>query len=171
MLPRRAIILNADVSTVRRIVFGQNPRRTTVRIAVLAVVCIVTFGWVLLPVRADGDSMLPTYASGKLTLVNRLSYVRSSPQRGDIVAIRLAGPRVVYIKRIIGLPGERLSVEEGQVRIDGSPLVEPYVRHQGPWSVDEVTLGAHEYFVVGDNRGTSVFGRVEAERILGRLVF
>jgi signal peptidase I len=159
------------VSTIRRIVFGQNPRRTTVRIAVLAVVCIITFGWILLPVRADGDSMLPTYASGKLTLVNRMAYVRSSPHRGDIVAIRLAGPSVVYIKRVIGLPGERFSVEEGQVLINGRPLVEPYVRHHRPWSVAEVTLGAHEYFVVGDNRGTSDFGSVETERILGRLVF
>lgn len=159
------------MSTARRIVFGQNPRRTTVRIAVLAVVCIVTFGWILLPVRADGDSMLPTYASGKLTLVNRLAYVRSSPRRGDIVAIRLAGPRVVYIKRIVGLPGERLSMEEGQVLINGTPLVEPYVRHQHAWNFEEVTLGANEYFVAGDNRVTSDQGRVEAERILGRLVF
>lgn len=159
------------MSTARRIIFGPNPRRTTVRIAVLALVCIVVFGWVLLPVRADGDSMLPTYASGRLTLVNRMAYIRSSPRRGDIVAIRLAGPRVVYIKRVVGLPGERLSVEDGQVLIDGSPLLEPYVRHQHEWNFEEVTLGAHEFFVVGDNRGTSTFGRVEAERILGRLVF
>jgi signal peptidase I len=159
------------VSTARRIIFGRNPRRTTVRIVVLAAVCVVTFGWVLLPVRADGDSMLPTFASGKLSLVNRLAYVSSKPRRGDIVAIRLAGPSVVYIKRIIGLPGERLLVDEGQIHINGVPLVEPYVRHQRMWSVEEVTLGADEYFVVGDNRGVSDAGTIEAERILGRLVF
>ena len=159
------------MSTARRIIFGRNPRRTTIRIVVLAAVCVVTFGWVLLPVRADGDSMLPTYVSGKLSLVNRLAYVGSKPQRGDIVAIRLAGPSVVYIKRIVGLPGERLSVDEGQIHIDGIPLVEPYVRHQRAWTQEEKTLGAGEYFVAGDNRGVSDAGIVGAERILGRLLF
>jgi signal peptidase I len=159
------------VSTVRRIIFGENPRRTTVRIVVLAAVSAITFGWVLMPVRADGDSMLPTYYSGNLTLVYRMAYVSASPQRGDIVAIRLAGPRVVYIKRVIALPGERLAVTEGDVLINGVALVEPYVRHQRPWNVEEVTLGLREYFVVGDNRGTSDYGRVDADRILGRLVF
>jgi signal peptidase I len=159
------------VSSVRRVIFGPNPRRTTVRILVLAAVSIITFRWILLPVRADGDSMLPTYSTGKLTLVNRLAYLGSRPARGDIVAIKLAGPHVVYIKRIVGLPGERLSVREGQVYINDVPLAEPYVRHQRAWNLDEVMLGEAEYFVAGDNRGTSDTGRVEASRILGTLLY
>jgi signal peptidase I len=159
------------VSKVRRVIFGANPRRTTVRILVLAAVSFITFRWILMPVRADGDSMLPTYYSGNLTLVNRMAYVNSPPKRGDVVAIRLAGPRVVYIKRIIALPGERIAVADGEVLINGAPLVEPYVRHGRSWNFEEVTLGPDEYFVVGDNRGTSDFGRVEADRIIGRLLF
>ena len=160
------------MSCARRLIFGRNPRRTTVRILVLAAVSAITFTWVLIPVRADGDSMLPTYSSGRLTLVNRMAYVRSRPRRGDIVAIRLAGPSVVYIKRVIGLPGERLAVLDGQVLINGEPLLEPYVRHQRRlWQLDELTLGPDEYYVVGDNRGASDFGAVAAARILGRLVF
>ena len=120
--------------------------------------------------------MLPTYASGKLTLVNRMAYLGHTPRRGDIVAIRLAGPRVVYIKRIVGLPGERVAVKDGQVYINGMPLAEPYVRHQRAWDADEVTVGNNEYFVAGDNRsmteyGATDYGRVESDRILGRLVF
>ena len=159
------------MGTVRRLVFGSNPRRTTVRIGVLTLICVVLFGWVLLPVRADGDSMLPTYASGGFTLVNRMAYVSTKPRRGDIVAIRLAGPRVVYIKRILGLPGERFAVGDGRVFINDAALDEPYVRHQHSWNVEEVTLGPAEYFVAGDNRGTSDYGRVDAARILGRLMF
>lgn len=159
------------MSNVRRVIFGPNPRRTTIRILVLAGASIITFGWIFLPVRTDGDSMLPTYNTGKLTLVNRLAYLGSRPERGDIVAIKLAGPNVVYIKRVVGLPGERLSVDEGQIYINGVPLPEPYVRHQKPWTLEELILDESEYFVVGDNRGTSAFGRVEASRILGRLLF
>jgi signal peptidase I len=138
---------------------------------VLAGASIIAFGWIFLPVRTDGDSMLPTYNTGKLTLVNRLAYLGSGPDRGDIVAIKLAGPNVVYIKRIVGLPGERLSVDDGQIHINGVPLPEPYVCQQKPWTLEELILGESEYFVVGDNRWTSAFGRVEANRILGRLVF
>ena len=61
------------MNLTRRIVFGQNPRRTAVRVLVLATVSVVTFRWVLLPIRAEGISMLPTYQSGSLNFVNRLA--------------------------------------------------------------------------------------------------
>jgi signal peptidase I len=91
------------------------------------------------------------------------------------VAIRLAGPHVVYIKRVIGLPGERLKIVQGQVYINDSALVEPYVRDRRPWEVPEITLTGSEYYVIGDNRGMRAsdhdFGRVNAQRILGGIVF
>lgn len=145
------------------------------RIAVLVLISFVVFRWVLLPVRAEGISMEPTYRSGSFRLVNRLAYSTSPPDRGDIVAIRLAGTRVVYVKRVIGLPGERLAILDGQVTIDGVPLDEPYVRSRHPWSYPEVVIGPDEYFVVGDNRGMNLrdhaLGRVDASRIVGRVVF
>lgn len=163
------------MSLARRVVFGANPRRTAVRIAVLAAISFVVFRWVLIPVRTQGISMLPTFRSGTLHFVNRLAYAQHSPARGDVVAIRLAGPHVVYVKRIIGLPGERLGIVQGQVYINGTPLAEPYVRNRYPWEVPALTLSNAEYYVIGDNRGMRAsdhdFGRVEAGRILGRLVF
>jgi signal peptidase I len=163
------------VNLTRRIVFGQNPRRTAVRVLVLATVSFVTFRWVLLPIRAEGISMIPTYQSGSLNFVNRLAYFQRKPSRGDIVAIRLAGPHVVYVKRILALPGERVSISEGQVYVNGVPLSEPYVRNRSAWNVAEVTLTAREYYVVGDNRGMRSadhdFGRVDASRIIGRVLF
>lgn len=163
------------MTLTRRILFGSNPRRTSVRVLVLVVISFVLFTWVLLPVRAEGISMQPTYESGSFRLVNRLSFLGDGPQRGDIIAIRLAGERVVYVKRVIGLPGERLEIVDGQVLINGTPLDEPYVRNRKPWTLAEVTMAPDEYFVVGDNRGMNLrdhtMGRVDASRIIGRVVF
>ena len=163
------------MNLTRRLIFGRNPRRTAVRVLVLASISFVTFRWVLIPMRAEGISMLPTYRSGSLNLVNRLAYLNQKPSRGDIVAIKLAGPHVLYVKRIIALPGERISLTEGQVYVNGAPLIEPYVRNRSPWDVPEVTLTSREYFVIGDNRGMRAtdhdFGRVDVSRIVGRIVF
>lgn len=163
------------MSRTSRIVFGRNPRRTAVRVLVLASVSFVVFRWMLIPIRTEGISMLPTYHSDTFNVVNRLAYAYSSPARGDVVAIRLAGPRVVYVKRIVGLPGERIGIVEGEVEINGAVFSEPYVRHRRPWDIPAVSLGPREYFVIGDNRGMAPadhdFGRVEANRILGKLVF
>ena len=155
--------------------FGRYPRRTLVRVLVLASVSFVLFRWVLIPIRAEGISMQPTYESGSLNLVNRFAYLSHKPSRGDIVGIKLAGPHVLYVKRIIGLPGERISIVRGQVYINGAPLLEPYVRNRSPWDKSEVTLTSREYFVIGDNRGMRAsdhdFGRVDVSRIVGRVIF
>lgn len=145
------------------------------RVVVLATLSFIIFKWVLLPIRAEGISMEPTYQSGSLNLVNRLAYRYRKPERGDIVGIRLAGPHLIYVKRIIGLPGEHLAIEHGQVYINGAPLNEPYVKNRRGWDVPEVTLTPREYFVIGDNRGMRAadhsFGRVDVSRILGRVIF
>jgi len=163
------------VSQTRRIVFGRNPRRTLVRIVVLTVVCFVTFGWWLTPIRVRGISMEPTYQDSTFNLVNRMLYRVRIPARGDVVAIRLAGPHVLYVKRIIGLPSDRVAIVDGIVEINGAPLAEPYVNQRQPWDYAEVTVGPREYFVIGDNRSMQMrdhdFGRVDARRILGKLLF
>lgn len=163
------------MNLTRRIVFGRDPRRTLVRVLVLASLSFIIFKWVLIPIRAEGISMEPTYRSGSLNLVNRLAYRYRKPVRGDIVAIKLAGPHVLYVKRIIGLPGESISIAQGQVYINGVPLNEPYVRNRRPWDKPAVTLTAREDFVIGDNRGMRRedhdFGRVDVSRILGRVIY
>jgi signal peptidase I len=163
------------LSAIKRLVFGDNPRRTAVRVLVLATVSVVTLRWLLIPIHTEGSSMLPTYAPDRLNFVNRLAYIARQPTRGEVVAIQMAGPHVLYVKRVIGLPGERVAVRDGTVLINGTPLVEPYVKHRRPWDVQEVTLGPREYFLIGDNRGMSAgehdFGRADIDRILGKVVF
>ena len=133
------------------------------------------FGWVLTPIRVRGISMQPTYHDGALNLVNRVVFRIRAPARGDVVAIRLAGPSILYVKRIIALPSERVAIIGGVIEINGLPLAETYVKERQAWDVAEVTVGPREYFVIGDNRGMRVgdhdFGRVDTRRILGKLVF
>ncbi len=133
------------MSLTRRLLFGSHPRRTAVRIALLASVSFVTFGWILIPMRADGISMLPAYRSGSLHLVNRFAFAAHRPRRGDVIAIRLAGPHVLFVKRVVALPGEQLEIVDGQVYVNGSPLSEPYVRNRRPWNIPAVTLSSREY--------------------------
>src|SRR5258706_13515393 len=105
----------------------------------------------------------------------RLAYVFRRPARFDVVAIRMAGPSVLYVKRIVGLPGERVEIVMGTVTINGAPLVEPTVLYRLPWNMDGITLAADEYFVVGDNRSMRMedhdFGRASRNRIVGKLLF
>src|SRR5579863_8844781 len=101
---------------------GRHPRRTLVRICVLVAVCSLVFGFALRPVRVDGISMLPTYQDGSINFCNRLAYLWHEPRRGDVVTVRLAGLRVMYMKRIVGLPGETISFSHGRILINGVPL-------------------------------------------------
>ena len=119
--------------------------------------------------------MLPTYRDGGLYFVNRLAYLVREPRRGDVVAIRLAGPHVLFVKRILGLPGERVRIDGGIVHVDEKPIDEPYVIHRAAWIMRERRLGDREYFVVGDNRGMRIeqheLGAVDRDRIVGRMLW
>ncbi len=145
------------------------------RAVVTITLALVFVRWILVPVRGVGISMSPTMGDGELVFVNALAYRVRAPRRGDIVAVRLAGRSVVYVKRVVGLPGERLKIDHGIVHVDDRPLDEPYVRFRLPWSLDPVALAPGQYFVVGDNRGMPMalhdLGRVQRERLMGVVVF
>lgn len=154
---------------------GRNPRAALIRSAALVGCAVVVFGWMLVPLRLSGISMLPTYTDGAFNFANRAAYWFRQPARGDVVAIRMAGASAVYVKRIVGLPGERIEIVEGTVTVDGQPLVEPTVTRRASWNLAPVTLGADEFFVAGDNRSMRIehhdLGRVRRSRIIGTLLF
>lgn len=161
--------------TLPRWIGGANPRRTLIRVLVLVTLSYIVFTYVLMPVRGLGISMEPTIDSGDLIFINRLAYRLREPERGDIVAVRLAGRSVVYVKRLIGLPGERLKIEAGAISIDGTYLNEPYARKRDDWWLQEVTLGADDYFGVGDNRSMRMenhdMGTTPRARLIGPKAF
>ena len=156
-------------------IVGRNPRATLVRSAVLIGLATVVFGWILVPLRLSGISMLPTYEGGTLNFANRASYWTREPARGDVVAIRMAGPHAFYVKRIVGMPGERVEIVAGTVRVNEEVLLEPTVVRRAPWNMAPVDLAPGEFFVVGDNRSMKIenhdLGRVSRRRIVGKLLF
>jgi len=159
---------------LQTVLIGRNPRRTLLRSCLLVIFCLLISRFVLLPIRVEGASMLPTYKENGINLLNRLAYVWSLPKRGDVVGIRLAGPHIMFMKRIIGLPGETVAFHEGHAIIDGVVLDEPYVKRPCDWERAPVILGPDEYFFVGDNRSMPqvdhTFGRGQRERIIGKIL-
>lgn len=112
----------------------------------------------------DGNSMYPTLEDGDNLIVEKLSYRFGEPQRFDIIVFPY-DDHTYYIKRIIGLPGETVQIdEEGNIYIDGEILEEDYgaevISNPGR-AAQPVQLGEDEYFVMGDNRNNSKDSRTE----------
>ncbi len=107
-------------------------------------------------VQVDGVSMLPTVHTGELLFVDTLSYRLHAPRRGDIIILHPpVDTQENYIKRVIGLPGDRVQVEKGTVYIDGAALSEPYLHLPGHYNWGPARVPAGDYFVLGDNRDVS----------------
>lgn len=161
---------------LRIAVIGRNPKRTAIRALILAVFCFVffkffVFQFIVLPVRIEGNSMYPTYHDWGINFVYRLAYRHSNPQRGDVIGIRMAGPKVMLMKRIVGMPGETVAFQHGRLIVNGEEIAEPYMKSHTPAPyMPPVKLGADEYYVIGDNRMNSDQGRIDRDRIVGKVV-
>ena len=136
------------------------------------------------PVRVKGSSMLPTLKNGEWLWVSKLDYRTGTHRRGDVVICFYPGRyldqwkmiRQYFVKRVIGLPGETIAVEDGVVHINGEPIDEPYLdpaRTRYRRHMDARTLGPDEYFVMGDNRDSSNdsrrIGPITRDMIIGRV--
>ena len=159
-------------SLAQRLVYGRNPTWTFVRVIIWIVLLVAGSQFVLRPVRVQGISMLPTYQDGRVNLVFRWAYKFRDPARYDVVAIRLAGEHVMFLKRIIALPGETVAFHDGKAFVNGQHLDEPYLKLPSNWERAPVRLGPDEYFVVGDNRSMPkedhTFGKATRDRIVGK---
>jgi signal peptidase I len=132
----------------------------------------VLFKFLFVPIRVVGNSMEPTYRNGRINLVNRLAYHSHAPQRGDVVALQLDRHRLVLLKRVVGLPGERIALRDGRVLVNGQPLNEPYAKgSELPPTQGEILLRDDEYFVIGDNRDISAYGSIHQHEVIGKVVF
>jgi signal peptidase I len=130
--------------------------------------------------RVDGMSMEPTLHDGEFILVNKAAYLFNPPQRGDVIVFEYPrDTQVDYIKRIIAIPGDTISVVGTKVTVDGVTLNEPYVNQADNSNPFGNIINRHvppgDYFVMGDNRGNSSdsrdWGFVPRQDIIGEATF
>lgn len=139
---------------------------------VLLFALVLAWRWHYVLIVTVGPSMLPTLASGELLLVDKRAYLRRPPRRGEIVVARYGNEFIT--KRIVGLPGERVELIEGQLWVDGTPLPAEHELTPGPLTIAPGTLGPERYALVGDNRRLSpeqsVHAVVGRDELQGRVV-
>ena len=144
---------------------------------VLAVVLIV---FIYQPVKVEGTSMMPGLTDQERIFINKYTYKLSagSIERDDLVVFHYPyDPSQSYIKRIIGLPGDTIQIEDGAVMVNGAKLNEPYVpaEYRDHMSLAKEVVPKDHYFVLGDHRSSSndsrVWGFVERGEIYGKAVF
>ena len=139
-------------------------------------ILIITF--LYQPVRVEGTSMLPRLEDHDRLFINKFVYHIESIQRGDVVVFHYPrDPEKSYIKRVIGLPGDRIWIDRGSVWLNGIPLRETYVpeRYRDSRSMAEMVIPDDTYFMMGDHRSISSdsreFGPVERDLVYGKAVF
>ena len=155
-----------------RLIIGRNPLYTIFRAMVWALFLIVMYNVAFIGIRIRGTSMEPNFKDGQVRFINRLAYLRHAPQRGDVVAFRAAEYDALILKRIIGLPGETVSIHRGgRIYIDGKAIEETYPVKGETNFRGAVTLEPNQYFLLGDNRDVSERYVKFAYQLLGKVLF
>lgn len=172
---QHANLVNEDTTQLPQV--EESPKKKSVfrdllETIILALVLFVILNAITSRVKVFNVSMQPTLKEGYLLLVNKLAYKLGEPKYGDIIVFHYKGDKQEdYIKRIIGLPGDQIEIQGGVVRVNGSPLTEPYIMelptYNGTWQVPE-----GELFVLGDNRNHSSdshqWGTVKMDWVVGK---
>ncbi len=150
----------------------------TIIIFVVAFVGIRTF--IGQPVITNGESMSPTLVHGDMIFVEKLSYLFGEPERGDIIVFPYpADPSKEYIKRVIGVPGDVIDLDNNDFYVNGERIDDPFALDIVPLGDVQfpLTVGEDQYFVLGDNRAVShdsrhsEVGLIDEEDIVGRAAF
>jgi signal peptidase I len=147
--------------------------REALETVLLTILIFVGIRAVVQNFRIEGFSMEPTLHAGQFLIVNKLIYNLQSPQRGDVIVFEYPrAPDRDFIKRVIGLPGEKVEVKGGRVFINGKPIDEFYLAAPPGYSMGPITVPEDEYFVLGDNRNNSSdshsWGTLPKKNIIGK---
>lgn len=157
-----------------------HPLTEIVQFSIIAILIVVPIRmFVAQPFIVSGASMDDTFTSGEYLIIDQVTYQFNEPSRGDVIVFRYPkDPSKFFIKRVIGKPGDTVTIEDGKVTIsnednpEGITLDEPYIKSMEPAPLFTEELGNREYFVMGDNRDRSSdsrsWGVLQEERIVGR---
>ncbi len=141
-------------------------------IGAIGVAALLQF-YVLEPLRVDGQSMSQTLLHNEFILVSKADYWQQEPSRLDVVICRYPGREDTYVKRVVGIPGDTVEVQKEVVLVNGVQLHEDYITYPADYAFGPITLGADEFFVLGDNRihstDSHIIGPINREAILGRV--
>lgn len=145
-------------------------------VAIAGVTALFIIHFIVRTFYIPSGSMIPTLQVRDFILVNEFIYRFKEPERGDIIVFKPppeahAGDKE-FIKRVIGLPGDTISIEDGKVYVNGKPLEEPYVKFKPDYYFAPRTVPRGHLFVMGDNRPSSadshIWGFLPRENILGK---
>lgn len=169
-------IENKDIPIKTKFKKGLENFWDLIKFAVIALIIVIPIRmFVAQPFLVSGESMFPTFHDGEYLIVDELSYIIGQPHRGDVIVFRYPGDtKRFFIKRIIGLPNEEVSIKNGIVTIinqenpKGFILNEPYIDEKFDTTSNYKT-GESEYFVMGDNRNRSSDSRVWGEPLITKL--
>ena len=164
--------------TRKRQHFGRDILETVV----LTLLLVIVIRFTVQHYYVSGPSMEPSLHNHEYILVDKVSYLLHAPERGDVIVFHYPlDTSVDYVKRIIAIPGDTISVVSQTVTVDGVTLSEPYINKDDPFNpypaIKNRVMASNEYFVMGDNRGNSSdsrdWGTVPRQDIVGRamLVF
>lgn len=172
----KAIDAPASSSRERRRFFEARYWLRDLILAVLLSFIVIVF--LYQPVQVEGTSMMPHLENHERIFINKFVYRFEPIQRGDIVVFWYPlDPSKSYIKRVVGLPGEWVSIRDGRVYVDGKPLTEPYIppEYLDHQSYAPTLVEPNHYYVLGDHRESSndsrVWGTVDVKYIYGKAVF
>ncbi|HWG17538.1 MAG TPA: signal peptidase I [Acidobacteriaceae bacterium] len=168
------VVMHEAPAAGRLGIFRSWVRDLVIAVAVSAFIILFLYQ----PVRVEGTSMLPQLEDQDRLFIDKIAYRVGEIHEGDVVVFEYPRDRSKsYIKRVIALPGDRLRIDHGRVYVNDRRLPEPYVplRFEDDRSVAEMTLPAHEYWMMGDHRSISSdsrdFGPVDRSLIYGKAVF
>lgn len=150
-----------------------NTARELVETILLTLVIFFMIRFAVENYRIEGFSMEPNFHDGQFLLVSKVNYLFGQPQRGDVIIFRYPlDPKKNFIKRVIGLPGEKVQIRGGRLFIDDVKIPEPYPFNHADYDWGPQTIGPDEYFVLGDNRPESsdshAWGMLPAKDIIGK---
>lgn len=153
---------------------GQEILSWILTFAVAIALALVIRTFIFEPVRVDGHSMDYTLANNEYMIVTKYDYLLGEPERFDVIICHYPERgRTNFVKRLVGLPGDTVSMLNGTLYVNGEAIDEPYITNKANYNMQAYTLKDDEYFVLGDNRSSSndshIIGPISREQIKGHV--